>query len=138
MTVPVIRDFLHAHVLATSMVFLLWKYGRGGPVGLRVSSWGENRMLRRLMRGFGEVHTVIWFDEEEARGGMRSVKIVSFGMFAWAVRCGILGEGDLCMHLGKVGALLYKLVRLCHGPSLVDVNVTAYIRCVVCSLCVCL
>ena len=45
MTVPVIRDFLHGHVLATSTVFLLWKYGRGGPVGLRVSSWGENRML---------------------------------------------------------------------------------------------
>jgi hypothetical protein len=43
---------------------------------------------------------------------MRSVKIVSFGMFAWAVRCGILGEDDLRMQLGKVGALLYQLVGL--------------------------
>ncbi len=90
-TVPVIRDFWLAHVLATSMVFLLWKYGRGGPVGLRVSSWGEELMRRRWMRRFGEAHIVIWFDEEEASGGMRLVKTMSFGMFAWAVRCEILG-----------------------------------------------
>ena len=38
--VPVIRDFWNAHVLAASMVFLLWKHGRGNPVGLHVSSWG--------------------------------------------------------------------------------------------------
>ncbi len=69
---------------------------------------------------------------------MRSVKTVSFGIFAWVVRRGILVEDDLFMHLGKVGALLYQLVGLCHGPGLMDVNVTAYIRCVVCSLRVCL
>ena len=46
-TVPVIRDFLHGRVLETSMVYLMWKYGRGDPMELRVSSWGENRMLRR-------------------------------------------------------------------------------------------
>ncbi len=95
MTMPVIQDFLHGHVLATSMVYLLWKYGRGGLVELRISSWGKSRMLRRWMREFGETHTVIWFDEEEASGGLRSVKTVSLGMFVWAVRCGILGEGDL-------------------------------------------
>jgi hypothetical protein len=59
-------------------------------------------------------------------------------MFAWVVRCRILGEDDLCMQLGKVEALLYQLVGLCHGPGLVDVTVTAYRRCVVCCLCVCL
>jgi hypothetical protein len=58
-TVPGIRDFWHGHVVATSMVFLLWKNGRGGPVGLCVSSWGKNRMLRRWMRKFGEAHSVI-------------------------------------------------------------------------------
>ncbi len=137
-TVPVIREFWQGHVLASTMVFLLWKYGHWGPVGLRVSSWGENRMLRRWIRGFGETHTVILFDEEEASGGVRSVKTTSFGMFAWAVRCVILGESDLCMHLGKVGAMLFQLVRLCHGPGLVDVIVTAFIRCVVCSFIECL
>jgi hypothetical protein len=60
-TIPVVRDFWSGHVLKTSMVFLLWKYGRGGPVDLRVSSWGENRMLRIWMRGFGVTHIVIFF-----------------------------------------------------------------------------
>ncbi len=131
-TVPDIRDFVHGHVLKNSMVYLLWKYGRGGPVELRVSSWGENRMVRRWMRGFGETHIVIWFDEEEASGGLRSVKTMSLGMFVWAVRRGVLGEMDLCMNLGKVGVLLFQLVGLCHGPGLVDVTITAYMRCVVC------
>ncbi len=40
MTVPVVRDLLFGHVLKTATVFLLLKYGRGGPVALRVSSWG--------------------------------------------------------------------------------------------------
>ena len=71
---------------------------------------------------------MIWFDEEEASGGMRSVKIVSLGMFVWAVRCGILGEGDLCEHLGRVGSLLFQLVGLCHGPGLVDAAVIGFMR----------
>ncbi len=116
----------------------VWKYGRRGPVELRVSSRSENRMLRRWMRGFGETHNVMWFDEEEASGGLRSVKTVSLRMFVWAVRCGILGEMDLCMNLGKVGALMFQLVGLCHSPGLVDVTITAYIRYVFCSLCECL
>ncbi len=37
-TVPVIQDFWHGHVLETSIMYLLWKYGRGGLVELRVSS----------------------------------------------------------------------------------------------------
>ncbi len=73
------------------------------------------------------------FDEEEGCCGFRSVKTMSLGMFVWAVRCGILGERDLCEHLGKVGALLFQLVGLCHGPRLVDVTVTAFMRCVACS-----
>ncbi len=43
MIVPVVRNFWSGHVLKTAMVFLLWKYDRGGPVALRVSSWGKNR-----------------------------------------------------------------------------------------------
>ena len=136
--VPVERDFWSGHALKTAMRFLLWKYGRGGPVGLRVSSWGESRMLERWMREFGVTHTVLEFDEVETCSGFRTVKIVSLGMFAWAVRCGILGEADLCTNLGRVGALLYQLMGICHGPGLVDAANTTYIRCVVCSLCECL
>ncbi len=133
-TVPVVRDFWYGHILKTAMVFLLDNYGRGGPVNLRVSSWGENRMLRRWMGGFGVTHIVIFFDEEERCCSFRIVKTVSLGMFAWAVRCGILGEDDLCEHLGKVGSLLFQLVGMCHGLGLVDVTVTSFMRCVTCSL----
>ncbi len=56
------------------------------------------------MGGFGQTHNVLEFDEEEASGGMRSVKTMSLGMFVWAVRCGILTHDDLCTHLGRVGA----------------------------------
>ncbi len=129
-TVPVVRDFWSGHVLKTAMVFLLWKYGRGGHMALRVSSWGKNRMLRRWMGGFGQTHTVLEFNEEEASGSMRSVKTMSLGMFVWAVRCGILTQDDLCMHLGRVGAWLFQLVGLCHGLGLVDAAVTFFIRCV--------
>ncbi len=92
--------FLHGRVLQLSMVYLLWKYGRGGPVELRVSSWGENRMLRRWMRGLGITHNVLEFDEEEASGGLRSVKTASLRMFVWDVRCGFFC--DLCMMLGRL------------------------------------
>jgi hypothetical protein len=87
--VPVERDFWSGHALKTAMRFLLWKYGRGGPVGLRVSSWCESLMLERWMRGFGVTHTVLEFDEEMRCCGFRTVKTVSLGMFVWAVRCGI-------------------------------------------------
>jgi hypothetical protein len=133
-TVPVERDFLSGHALKTAMVFLLWKYGRGYPVGLRVSSLGESRMLRRWMGEFGKTHIVLEFDEVETCSGFRTVKIVSLGMFAWAVRCGILGEGDSCEHLGRVGSLLFQLVGLCHGLGLVDVTVTGFMRYLSCSL----
>ncbi len=86
------------------------------------------------MRGFGVTHTVLEFDEVETCSGFRTVKIVSLGMSAWAVRCGILGEGDLCEHLGRVGSLLFQLVGLCHGPGLLDVTVTGFMRYVSCSL----
>ncbi len=66
------------------------------------------------------------------------MKTVSFGMFAWAVRCGILSEAELCMHLGRVGALLYQMVGLCHSLGFVDVTITAYIKCIICAICVCL
>ncbi len=138
MTVPVIRDFWSAYVLVTSMVFFMWKHGRGNTVGLRVSSWGENLMLRRWMYGFGVSHTLLWFDEIKECGGAKSMKTVSFGMFAWAVRCEILGEADLCTNSERVRALLYQLVGICHGPGLVDVTVTAYIKCAICFICVCL
>ena len=127
-TVPVERDFWSGHALKTAMRFLLHKYISGGSVNLRVSSWGEDHMLDKWIHGFGVTHTVLEFDEVETCSGFVTVKLVSLGMFVWAVRCGILGEGDLCEHLGRVGSLLFQLVELCHGPGLVDATVIGFMR----------
>jgi hypothetical protein len=102
-------------------------------VGLRVSSWSEDFVLCRWLVGFGKTHTMMWFDELVGPDEIKSRRKVTFGMFVWAVRCGTLDEGDLCANLGRDGGLLYILMGLCHGHGLVDVNVTAFIRCVVCS-----
>ena len=61
-------------------------------------------------------------------GGVVTVNLLSLGIVVWAVRCGILGGGDLCEHLGRVGSLLFQLVELCHGPGLVDAAVTGFMR----------
>ena len=55
--------------------------------------------------------------------------MVSFGMFAWAVRCGVISEEDLCEAKGSLGSLLALAVRLCHGPGLVDADVLSFMRC---------
>jgi hypothetical protein len=85
-------------------------------------------MLDKWIHGFGVTHTVLEFDEVETGNGFVTVKLVSLGMFVWAVRCGILGEGDLWEHLGRVGSLLFQLVGLCHGPGLVDAAVIGFMR----------
>ncbi len=137
-TVPVIRDFWNAHVLLNSMKFLLWRHLRGESVGLHVSSLKEDVMLRRWLYGFGQTHTVLWFNVYVTSDGLLSRRRVSSGMFVWAVRCGVIGECDLCANLGRVGALLFQLVNLCHGPGLVNVVLISFIRCVVVCACICL
>ena len=92
------------------MAFLLCKHGLGKTVGLRVSSWGEDFVLREWLVGFGKTHTVMWFDELVGPDEIKSRRKVTFGIFVWAVRCGILDEEDLCANLGRVGGLLYQLV----------------------------
>ena len=137
-TVPVIRDFWSAHILLISMKFLLWKHLRGDSVGLHVSSLKEDVMLRRWLSGFGQTHTVLWFDVYIAAGGLLSQRRVTPGMFVWAVRCGIIGEYELYANLGRVGALLLQLVNICHGPGLVNTVVISFMRCVVGCACICL
>ncbi len=84
------------------MVFiLLWRHGRGNNVGLRVSPWGENLMLRKWVYLFGIAHTVLWFDELVGCNDDKSRKRVFVGMFAWAVRCRIFGRGRFVCELGE-------------------------------------
>ncbi len=65
--------------------------------------------------------------------GVRSRRQVTFGMFAWAVRCGIISDDDLVENAKQVGSFLHQLVKLCHGTGFVDIDVEAFLRCVVCA-----
>jgi hypothetical protein len=56
-------------------------------------------------------------------------RVVTFGMFAWAVRCGVISEEDLWEAEGSLGGLLTLAVSLCHGPGRVDVDVLSFVRC---------
>ena len=136
--VPVIRDFWSANTLTTTVIFLLWKHSRGGSVGLQSSSMKEDVMLRRWLYAFGSAHTVLWFDKHVTFDGLLSQRKVSIGMFLWAVRCEVIGESDLCAHMGEVGSFLFRLVKVCHGPGLVDPTVISFLRYVVGCACICL
>jgi hypothetical protein len=64
-----------------------------------------------------------------------SFKIVTVGMFLWAVKCGFISENTLCDNLFKLhGALLFQAVSLCHGSGLVDEDIKGFVRCVCCIL----
>ncbi len=58
-------------------------------------------------------------------------KVVTFGIFAWAVRCGVINEEDLWEAERSLGSLLALAVSLCHDPRLVDVHVLPFVRCLV-------
>ena len=55
--------------------------------------------------------------------------MVNFGMFAWAVRFGVISEEDLWEAEGSLGSLLALAVRLCHGLGLVNADVLYFVRC---------
>ncbi len=56
------------------------------------------------------------------------MKIVSVGMFAWAMRCSFISESKLCEKLRRFhGSLLYQAVNLCHGSGFVDEDVVGFV-----------
>ena len=55
--------------------------------------------------------------------------MVTFGMFIWAVRCGVISEEDLWEAEGSLGSLLALVVSLCHGHGLADADVLSFVRC---------
>jgi hypothetical protein len=83
------------------------------------------------MESFGKEHDVYWYDESVDQEGMPFGRVVTFGMFAWAVRCGVVSEEDLRAVEGSLGGLLALAVSMCHGPGMVDVDVLSFVRCVV-------
>ena len=91
-------------------------------VVVAVSDWMER---------FGSSPYALWYDERVDENGVERKKVVTFSMFAWAVRCGVISEKDLLENEGSMGGLLYLAVGLCHGKKLVDGNVVSYVRCVI-------
>jgi hypothetical protein len=79
------------------------------------------------MAGLEKAPSVLWLDESVEPDGVRSRRQVTFGMFARAVRCGIISEGVLVENAKQVGSVLYQLVRLYHGTGFVDVDVEAFL-----------
>ncbi len=63
------------------------------------------------------------------------VNVVTFGMFSWAVRCGIRSEADFWEGAPTFRGILFQAVGLCHCPRLVNVDMAAFIRCSVCVGC---
>ncbi len=66
---------------------------------------------------------------------MECVRIVTFDMFTWVVRCSATGEGDMRERAESLGGLLYNAVGLCHGLGLVDVDVIFLKVCCICNSC---
>jgi hypothetical protein len=84
------------------------------------------------MEGFGStIDVLFWHERPEEAGGAFRERKVTFGMFTWAVRCGIIGERDLLSQLGSIGSVLLQLVGLCHGDGLVDADLEEFVRWVV-------
>ena len=124
--VPVVRDTWDANVLALAVAMLLKKSSEGLDAGLILCEPEMEIDVLCWMKQFGVCHTFVTFDRTAS-----TEKIVSIGMFLWAVKCGFISEAKLCGGLRRFhGSLLYQAVNLCHGSGLVDEDVAGFVRCV--------
>ncbi len=83
------------------------------------------------MEEFDVESDVLWYAEYVDPDGVGIGKVVTFGMFARALRCGVISEEDLWEAERSLGSLLALAVSLCHGPGLVDADVPPFVRCAV-------
>ena len=129
--VPVVRDTWDADVLALAVTMLLKKSSEGLDVGLVLCEPGMEIGVLCWMKQFGVCHTFVTFDRTSS-----TERIVSIGMFLWAVKCGFISEARLCMGVRRFfGSLVYQAVNLCHGSGLVDEDVAGFVRCVFLVVC---
>jgi hypothetical protein len=108
---------------------LVRKHLNGIEVGFAEYDRTTVKALFGWMEDFGVEYDVFWYEESVDQDGLEFGKVVTFGMFAWAVRCGVISEKDLWEAEGSLGGLLALVVSLCHGPGLVDADVLAFVRC---------
>ena len=135
--VPVTAERWWSNILHAALDMLVRKHLSGSDVGFAEYKREEVKVLLGWMEDFGREYDVFWYDMSVDQDGFEVGRVVSFGMFAWAVRCGVISEEDLCEAEGSLGSLLALAVRLCHGPGLVDVDVLSFVRCGIFVLTVC-
>jgi hypothetical protein len=96
-------------MLRESILILLMKHGRDKNVVL--CNVEDRKVLDVIyfLHWFGEKHTFIWYDDIEGSYGRGRVKKkkVTFGMFAWAVRCGVISKVALCVGASISESVLY-------------------------------
>jgi hypothetical protein len=128
--VPVSTERWAANILHISLDMLIRKHLGGREV---VFAGYERETVKALlvwMEELGVEFDILWYAEYVDQNGVGIGKVVTFGMFAWAVRCGVISEEDLWEAERSVGSLLALAVSLCHGPGLVDADVLPFVRCV--------
>ena len=129
--VPVTEERWAAHILHACLDILIRKHITGRAVIFSGYDMMDVIHLYIWMEKFGSGRDVLWYGAEVDADGVEYVREVTFGMFAWAVRWGVISEGYLWRAKGLPGRLLAHAVSLCHGPGLVDEDVVAFLRCVV-------
>jgi hypothetical protein len=135
--VPVTAERWWSDILHAALDMLVRKHLSGSDVGFAEYKREEVKELLGWMEDFGREYDVFWYDMSVDQDGFEVGRVVSFGMFAWAVRCNVISEEDLCEAEGSLGSLLALAVRLCHGPGLVDADVLSFVRCGIFVLIVC-
>ncbi len=129
--VPLSTERWAANILHISLDMVVRKHLCGREV---VFAGYERETVKALlvwMEEFGVETDVLCYAEYVNPDGVGIGKVVTFGMFAWLVRCGVISEEDLWEAERSLGSLLALAVSLCHGPGLVDADVLPFVRCVV-------
>jgi len=93
--VPVNPDRWAANMLHIALDMLVRKNLGGSEVGFVGYTRETVNALLVWVEEFGVEFDVLWYAEYVDQDGMKLGKVVTFGMFAWAVRCGVISEEDL-------------------------------------------
>jgi hypothetical protein len=101
--VHVIRDTWDAKVLALFVKMLLKKGSNDLDVELIICEPEQNIGFLLWIKQFEALHPLIFFDRTAY-----TMKRVTIGMLAWAVKCGLISESKMCENLRRFhGSLLY-------------------------------
>jgi len=129
--VPVDNDRWASNVMHIALDILVKKHLCGREVVFVGYEMAVVFAVYDWIQRFGRSPYELWYDERVDEDGVERKKVVTFSMFAWAVRRGVISEEDFLEKEGSMRGLLYLAAGLCHGKKLVYGNVVSYVRCVI-------